>query len=206
MKSVVKYFHISLVVVLLSAISSCDNADPVKEDVPELITKVELKFSETGGGTTVAIEAIDPDGEGVQDIQTSSPINLKPNTTYTLKISLYNTLADPGDEGYDIGEEVEAEGDEHMFFFSWTKNAFSTPSGNGNIDARADQVIYSGGSNATDDNGLPLGLTTTWTSGPAVAGAAFRVKLMHQPGIKTATSDASMGETDMDVTFVLNVQ
>jgi hypothetical protein len=193
-------------VILLLTITSCDNNEPVKEDVPELITRVELTFSENSGGSTYGVEAIDPDGEGVQDLEVTSPVMLKPNTTYTLKIGMFNTLANPGDDGYDIGKEVVEEGKEHMIFFSWTKDVFSNPTGNGNIDSRSDQVIYNGASDSTDDDGLPLGFTTIWTTGQVTAGADFRVKLMHQPGLKSATSDASMGETDLDVTFTINVQ
>lgn len=204
MKSSVNTGYIFLFALPLLLISSCADNEPVKEDVPELITKVELIFSTPGSMFTV--EAIDPDGEGVQNLTPSGPINFKPNTTYMMEIKLYNTLANPGDEGYDISQEVEEEGDEHIFFFSWTKNAFSTPSGDGNIDNRADQVIYAGAGNSVDSNGLPLGLTTMWTTVSDVSDADFRIKLMHQPGLKSATSDASTGETDLDVKFKVNIQ
>lgn len=190
----------------LLLIGSCDNDEPVKEDVPELITRVEMKFSEAAGGSSLTVDAVDPDGEGVKDMEITSPIILKPNTEYLLKISLYNTLVEPGEDGYDLTKEVEEEGDEHMFFFSWTKDPFTAPKGNGNIDARADAVIYSGASNAVDSNGLPLGLTTDWTTGAVNSGIEFRVKLMHQPGLKSATSGANEGETDLDLTFTMNIQ
>ena len=194
----------SLVMALMTlcvlTMASCDDNDPVKEDVPVLITKATLTFTPSGGGTAVVATATDPDGEGVQDIVVDGAINLTSGTTYTLTISLINELADPSDEEYNIDEEVEEEGDEHMFFFGWTDGLFSDPTGNGNIDSRADAVNYQD----QDENGLPLGLETTWTAGAASAGT-FRVVLKHQPELKTAVSDANTGESDLDVTFDLNV-
>ena len=97
-----------------------------------------------------------------------------------------------------------------MFFFAWTNNTFSNPTGNGNIDSRADAVNYTGGNNSKDANGKPLGLTTTWTStstlGTGTLSGTFRVLLKHQPDLKTDLSDSNAGETDLDLTFTLNVQ
>ncbi|MEQ8361708.1 MAG: hypothetical protein RH948_02505 [Cyclobacteriaceae bacterium] len=185
---------------VFTMVSCDDDDDPVKEDVPELITKATLTFTPAGGGTPVTSSATDPDGEGVQDIEVDGPINLTAGTTYTLTVSLINELADPTDEEYNITEEVEEEGDEHMFFYAWTNDVFSDPSGNGNIDNRADDVNYED----EDDNGQPLGLTTSWTAGSASTGT-FRVVLKHQPDLKTDTSDANTGESDLDVIFTINV-
>ena len=128
---------------------------------------------------------------------------------HLLTIELINGLAAPSAPEYNVTDEVEKEGDEHIFFFAWTNNTFSNPLGNGNIDARADAVNYSGGSNSNDGNGKPLGLATMWTSatpvGMATISGTFRVLLKHQPGLKTDTSDSNTGETDLDLTFTLNV-
>jgi hypothetical protein len=147
------------------------------------------------------VTATDPDGDGVKDIEVDGPINLAANTDYTLSITLINGLAGASDPAYNITEEVEEEGDEHMFFFSWTNNAFSDPAGNGNMDSRADAVNYLD----EDENSLPLGLETGWTTGAASSGE-FRVVLKHQPELKSATSTSSAGETDLDISFTLNVQ
>jgi hypothetical protein len=83
---------------------------------------------------------------------------------------------------------------------------FLDPAGNGNIDSRNDPVNYAGGADSKDDKGRPLGLTTTWTTatGSTTAGT-FRILLKHQPELKSDTSDSSVGETDLDVTFTVNV-
>jgi len=150
---------------ILFAGCSKDN-DPKKEDVPELITRVTLTFTPVGGGDAVVVTAVDPDGEGIQDLTTSGAIELEADKTYALAVELLNEIAQPGEEGYDITEEVEEEGDEHMFFYSCTNDLFSDPAGNGNIDDRADAMNYTD----EDENGLPIGLHTTWTTGSAETG------------------------------------
>lgn len=203
LKNLTKYFRffISLFAVAGAiSLTSCSDDDPQKEDVPELITKATLTFTPAGGGTSITVSATDPDGEGVQDIQVDGAINLAPNTTYTLTLGLINELAEPSSPEYDIADEVEEEGDEHMFFYSWTGNVFSDPAGNGNIDNRADAVNY----DDEDDNSLPIGLTTTWTTAASGSGL-FKLVLKHQPDLKTATSDINTGETDLDIEFEVNV-
>lgn len=190
-----------LVLGSLSFISSCDDGDPKKEDTPELITKVTLTFTPQGGGTPVVVTASDPDADGAQSIVVDGPINLSATKSYTLTLGLINELAEPSDPAYNIGEEVKEEGDEHIFFFAWTNNVFNDPTGNGNIDNRSDDLNY----NDTDKNGLPLGLETLWTTATASSGT-FRVVLKHQPGVKSTTSDFKVGETDLDITFTINVQ
>jgi len=204
-----KTVGLACTIALVLFLSGCKDDDPKKEDTPELITKATLTFTPVGGGTTVVVTATDPDGEGVQDIAVDGPINLNAGKTYTLVIGLVNGLAAPTDPAYNVSTEVEEEGDEHMFFFSWTNDAFSNPTGNGNIDNRNNAVNYTGGANSIDVNGRPLGLTTTWTTATQAGGtisSSFRVLLKHQPGLKSDTSDSNTGETDLDITFPLNVQ
>lgn len=190
-------------------LAGCNDNDPQKEDVPELITKSTLTFTPSDGSAAVVVSATDPDGEGVKDLTVDGPINLASNKTYKLSIALINSLAATTEPEYNITAEVEAEGDEHLFFFAWTNNVFADPAGNGNIDKRSDPVNYTGAPNSIDSNGRPLGLTTTWktalTTGGSVTGT-FRVLLKHQPDLKSDTSDSSTGETDLDITFTINVQ
>jgi hypothetical protein len=189
-----------LAIILLGFTAGCDSDDPVKEDVPELITKATLTFTPTSGAPVV-VTATDPDGDGVKDIEVDGPINLAANKDYTLSVTLVNGLAGVSDPAYNITEEVEEESDEHMFFFSWTNNAFSDPAGSGNIDNRVDAVNYLD----EDVNALPLGLETGWTTA-APSSSEFRIILKHQPELKSATSTSSVGETDLDISFTLNVQ
>jgi hypothetical protein len=188
----------ALTVILLTA--GCEVEDPVREDVPELITKVTLTFTPTVGDPVV-VTATDPDGEGVQDVQVDGDIKLAATKSYSLSLTLANGLVKPSDPEYDVTEEVEEESDEHIFFFSWTNNIFSDPVGDGNIDRRSDPLNYED----EDVNGLPLGLETFWTAG-AVASGDFRIMLKHQPDLKSATSESGVGETDLDLTFRVKLE
>jgi hypothetical protein len=191
-------FMCLLVVTLLCA---CEPDDPEKEDVPELITRVRLTFTPVEGAPVVAV-ATDPDGAGVQPLSPEGPISLTPDTGYTLTLSLINDLASSNSPEYDISAEVAEESDEHMFFFSWTDDVFVEPEGNGNIDNRSDAVYYLD----SDEDHLPLGLETTWISTHLAASGDFRVVLKHQPGLKSETSDVTVGETDLDIVFDISVE
>lgn len=175
--------------------------EPMKEDVPELITKATLTFTPVGGGSAVVVSAIDPDGEGAQDIVADAAIVLEQNKTYVLTLSLFNELADPTSPEYNITNEVQEEGDEHLFFFAWTNNLFSMPSGDGNIDDRSHEIDYQ-----DNDGKNPIGLTTRWKTISAMGSGTFRMVLKHQPGLKSTTSTSHDGETDLDLTFDIQIQ
>ncbi|MEL6560152.1 MAG: hypothetical protein AAFQ94_18330 [Bacteroidota bacterium] len=178
-------------------LASCnDDEEPEEENLPEIITDVTLTFTPEGGGTAVTATATDPDGDGVADLAVSGPVNLAANTTYTLAITIFNSIANEN-----VTEEIEEEDDEHQFFFSFTDGAFSSPMGNGNVDNRDDAVNYED----EDGGGLPLGLETMWTTGDAASGS-FRVILKHQPDIKSSTSTSNDGESDFDISWTLNIQ
>jgi len=189
----------------LMTFTACDDDDdnvdpPEEENEEEIITDVVLTFTPEGGGQSRTAAAEDPDGEGPMSLEIVSDIELEANTTYTLTMELENAI-----EMESITEEIEEEDEEHMFFFGWSGNVFSDPAGDGNIDDRDDAVNY----NDSDDNGLPLGLNTTWTTGSAGNGA-FQVVLKHQPPVndqpvKTATSTADDGESDIDLSWDVTI-
>lgn len=184
-------------------LTSCNDDDeaPEPENEVEIVTDVTLTFTNTADASdVVTARAQDPDGVGVQELEILDEITLTSGTTYTLTYEILNAL-DPTDPE-DIGAEIQEEDDEHQFFFSFTADAFSDPTGNGNIDNAADPINY----NDTDGNGNPVGLSTDWTAGDALTDGFFRVRLQHQPDVKTATSDVNDGDTDLDLTFVLNIQ
>jgi len=204
-----KYLN-SLVLLLFAgafiSLSGCKNDDPLPENIPELITKVTLKFTPSGGGAVVIVSATDPDGEGVQDIKVDGPINLIKGTQYTMVLELINDLFSPGADGYNITTEVEEEGVEHQFFFRFSEGVFSSPSGTGNIKDNASSTVGSVNYLDKDVNNLPIGVNTSWTTANVVASTkSLRVVLKHQPNIKSGTSTSLDGASDLDVSFVLNV-
>lgn len=176
-----------------------DNPAPAEENPEEVITNVNLTFTPDGGGAAISAEAQDPDGDGPQSLQVLGSIELIENTNYTLTMELLNA-EDPSDVE-DITQEIREEDDEHMFFFGWTDGLFASPAGDGNLDSRADEVMY----NDQDGSGNPVGLSTSWSTDETGSGT-FRVVLKHQPdGLKTATSSSTDGDTDVDITWDINV-
>ena len=185
--------------IVAALVTGCrDDEEPDVVNEPEVITDVTLVFT-AADGTVVRAAAQDPDGEGVEELEILDEITLKTGTVYTLTYEIFNNLDTPGEN---IGDEILEEDDEHQIFFSFTEGAFSDPSGNGNIDNAADPINY----NDTDDNNRPVGLNTTWTTGETAVTGTFTAKLQHQPDVKTDDSGANDGDTDFDLTFVLNIE
>lgn len=199
-----RFICLLLVAGSLLFLAGCKKDDPKPENIPEAITKATLTFT-PAGGAAVIVTATDPDGDGPLPRTLSGPINLVKNIPYTLTITLINELADPTDDEYNVTEEVEEEAEEHMFFFAWTNNVFSNPTGNGNVDNRNDPVNYEDDDVEGSVVGLPLGLKTSWTTIATTGTGTFTVILKHQPDLKSATSTATDGESDLDVTFNLTV-
>ncbi|MGY6559630.1 MAG: hypothetical protein ACXIT9_10175 [Nitritalea sp.] len=193
--------HTLLLAVLMIGLGfACSEAEaPEEENEVEIFTDVELIFTAEDGSHVVRALAEDPTGGlALNSAFTVAPITLRPNTAYVLTFELLNRLVSPVE---DVQEEIRDEDDEHQIFFEFTENVFSDPMGIGNIQNRNGAINYLD----FDDNDLPVGLETRWVTGAPVTGAAFRVWLAHQPGVKTATSTAQDGDVDFDITFELNI-
>jgi len=207
MKTINPFKNLQLLAILFSVIiiigcSKDDDVAPEEENEVEVFTDVTLVFTNTADvNDVVTASAQDPDGTGIQELQILDAITLAADTEYKLTYEILNAL-DPADIE-DIGSEILEEDNEHQFFFSFTENVFANPTGNGNIDAAADPINY----NDADENGNPVGLSSTWTtSSTASSGASFTVRLQHQPDVKTATSGSNDGDTDFALTFALNIK
>ena len=206
MKTTIRYRNYNFLLVILFSlfIINCSKDDDVPqiENEEEAITDVKLIFTNNADlNDKVYATATDPDGAGVQDLMIQNAIELDLNKTYTLTFEIFNK-SNPSNE-VNIGEEIGEENEDHQFFFGFTDGAFSNPMGDGNIDNPADAVNYKD----TDENGHPVGLITEWTTGAsAQTGKKFKVRLQHQPGLKTASSTADTGDTDLELEFDLNIQ
>jgi len=183
MKTKIKFGLVCMV-----ALASCKkDADLVEVPPPvgnevELITTMTLLFSDDAGiNPDVTATFRDPDGDGGLDYDIFDTIRLMNNTTYNTSILLLNETVSPADT---ISNEVLDEDDEHFFCF--------TPS-------LANLFIV-----RTDSDGMyEVGLQSQWTTGNAENGTT-QIVLKHQPDVKDGT--CAPGETDIDVTFVTEVQ
>jgi hypothetical protein len=184
---------------VIGFMTSCGDDNKEEEEEEEEITQITLTFTPDNGEDPVTATWFDADGEG-SGSPTIDEVELEEDVTYTLDIVLTNTL---GTEDEDITAEIKEEDDEHMFFFGFTEGFFSDPTGDGNLDGREDPINY----NDEDANGFPVGLSTTWTAGEhSETPGELNIILKHQPDLKTATSDASTGGTDVDITFELHIE
>lgn len=167
-----------------------DDDEPELPEIPneeEVITTLTYTLTPNGGGDVkvFSFEDLDGDGGNAPVITTDS---LERNTMYSGSIQVLNKVANPVEN---ITEEVEEEGDEHQFFFQTTNNQFN--------------IQYAD----MDENDLPLGLKTNFTT-DSTSGSLV-ITLRHEPN-KTAANVAegnianAGGETDIEVTFTVNVK
>ncbi|WP_299014316.1 type 1 periplasmic binding fold superfamily protein [uncultured Polaribacter sp.] len=172
---------IALFFVATLAFSSCADSDDHDDDhdhEEELITTV--TYTLTNGSDVVTLKFQDLDGEGGQEGITTISGPLTANTMYTGSIKLLNETESPAE---DITEEIEEEDDEHEFFFASSITGLSIE--------KTDE----------DEDGNPVGLETSLTTGTAGSGS-ITVILKHEPSKPNdGTSASAGGSTDVEVTF-----
>lgn len=174
--------------VFAATLSGCKKDDDLVEnpDGPhhdeEVITTITLTFTDSAGvQPTVTATFRDPDGDGGLDPDIHDTIRLAANTTYDVDVTLLNETETPAE---DITEEVIDEAHEHLFCYTV---------------AGANVTIQ-----RTDTDGTyELGVESKWTVG-AMSNGSVQVELKHQPDVKDGTCDP--GDTDIDVTFVTEIQ
>jgi hypothetical protein len=181
----------------LTLLGGCDNpAKPIPgAGDPENISRVTVKLTPAGGGTTQTSFRVDPDGSTLpQPVGAAQgTLALTKGVTYNGTIELKNDL-DPNNV-VDITAEVEKEKDFHQFVYTFEVTG-STTACNG----------ISAGNLSLDSNGQPTGLTYTVT---VTAGATstttcnMHVVLKHYEGPKSSSS--TVIETDLDMTFPVTI-
>ena len=196
-----KYIFTFATAALLFSCSSDDTLDPELENEEELITDFDITLS-AAGLDDVVLSADDPDGD--EEIDSIIGGTLVANTVYTGSITLTNELAED-DEDPNVTAEIQEEDDEHQFFFIPV-----TMDAEGNLlddvlDITTTYLDF-------DDDGNPLGLSFTLTTGEASVGD-FRIVLLHElekdlEGVSeggTNYEDAG-GSIDIDVTFPIVIE
>jgi hypothetical protein len=173
----------SLLVLSVLFFASCKNDDPKPVNEQEVVTTVMLTLIPGNAGRPVNMKFFDEDGQRgmISPVYTVSG-SLKASTTYSATVTLLNETVSPA---LDILREIEAESGEHLFCFDII----------GGITINYDDE---------DDNGLQLGVLTSWVTGPA-GEAEVTVSLRHQPGTKTGECPGE-GATDVEATFNLLVE
>jgi hypothetical protein len=174
-----------LPVAALSIVFASCKKEKDDDNEEELITTVKLTFTEVGGtGTVSNFTFKDLDGDGGNPPSQFDDIVLAPGKQYNLAITLTNESVSPAE---DITGEISAEANDHQFYFE--------PSG-------ANVAV----SNLnTDGAGLPLGLTSRWTT-TTVSNGTVKITLKHKPGIKAAGDLVTKGDTDIELNWITRVQ
>lgn len=179
----------SLFAIVGSLLFSACKKDKPEENDEEVITTMRLTFTPVGGGAAVTFQFDDPDGPG-GGAATQDTIRLAPARTYGVTVQLLNKTANPV---ADITTEVNDEANAHRFYY--------TPNATANITV--------GGLN-NDAAGIPLGITSNWTTTAASIGK-LTVTLRHYAGtppnkaLGDLVNDAKSA-TDIEVAFNTKIQ
>ncbi|WP_038031018.1 hypothetical protein [Thermonema rossianum] len=191
MRKQIFFFAVLLAGVFMSA---CKKDDPKPVNESELITTVEVTFTnQNDASDMVTLRWYDEDGDGP-----AAPVitngNLKAGATYQAQVKLLDESKSPAE---DITEEVQEEAEVHQLYYGFGSGLFAS-------FEYMDQ----------DANGKPLGLQFRVTTGASpVAAQNFTVVLIHE-GDKSKnnsstpwTYDALIGgETDVQATFSVGIQ
>lgn len=168
----------------VGGVLSCKkSSDPHDENEHEAINKVEFTFMRAGVlHATYVVE--DPDGDGGNPPSRIDTIRLQPGQSYTMSMKIKNLV---GTTEKDLTPEVVAQGTAHEIFLITSGVALNV--------TRTDK----------DTKGYPLGLASTWTTGPTGLGTLL-VQLQHKPDVKGPADPPTLGATDLQLNVPIKVQ
>ncbi|RXK51048.1 hypothetical protein [Aquirufa rosea] len=177
-----------LFLVLMISLLSCKKGEEVEPtDDNELITTVELGFTNSKGVTkTFAFQDLDANSLTPPDKFES--ILLEANESYDMDIKVYD---DSKPTRVDVTKKIEDDAEAHLFVFKVTPAS-----------------LFSVKAKDKDKNNLPLGLKNSGKTQGKGSGK-LHVILKHQPpanGKRTKTGDEDLGSTDIDLEFKLEVK
>ena len=157
---------------------------PINEN--ELITRVQLTFTDTLGETSSFLYCINDGMFGNR----KDTIVLMKNKAYGLEISFYNVQSASVVDS--INNEILEEAEEHQIFIQSTT---------------IDNFRY----NDEDYNTYPIGLKTLIKTNNILSLEYFRIILIHQPnkkGFAVAQNQVKNagGATDVDISFLIKLQ
>ncbi|MFM8807083.1 MAG: hypothetical protein ACKOD1_06945 [Sphingomonadales bacterium] len=181
--SSIRWFIMSTLLAGLLTFSCKKPSNANDENEHEAINKVTLIFSRPGVASLVFI-AEDPDGDGGLPPSRIDTIRLAGGQTYTTEIRFINIVN--GVEK-DLTSQIVAQGRSHEVFY---------------IPASVQLTV-----NKTDRDlsGFPIGVSTTWQTGPPAIGSVL-IKLMHKTGIKGPADSPNVGHSDLQLSMPTRYQ
>lgn len=180
---------------------SCEKDDPEDIHEHEVFSNVSLHLTPQDGGDEVEFHWHDENGDLVVDADEIESGSLAASTVYSAVVSFDEEEEDEDhdhdhdhdeDEHESLDKEIKEEADEHQLFFSAITGL---------------TVTY----DDQDENGLPLGLETTFTTDATYAGGDLTISLRHEPtkdaaGVSDGDITNAGGENDVEVTFNLGAE
>ena len=182
-----KYLPILLAVILCMSCKKDDEIQPTDDN--ELITRVELTFTDVAAKSSVTYSYQDKDGDPTTTPEKFDKIVLHKGLTYSVSIGVYDDTKSPVK---DITEEIAEESDVHLFVFKTTPAALLTIT-----------ILDK------DANGLPIGLSSSVLTQSTTGSGKLNLLLKHQPelnGVKVKTGQEAGGSTDIDLSFDVEVK
>ncbi len=165
----------------LLSVSACGDSTTAPGGEQEIISRVTLSLTPTGGGAPIITYIDDPDGAGpLAPTPQVGALTLTAGATYTGRVLFENRLENPPEN---ITDEVEAEADEHRVFYTVTGPGVSITTTD------------------VDSQGRPLGITFSANASAAGAGNIRIVLCHYADNPKPAAATTCAFDTDIDVTF-----
>ena len=176
-----------LPILFVAVFTSCNNNDPEEVLEQELITNVNVIFTNAADATdVVTLTAISADGIVAPTLTVSGPFTA--GATYNATVTITDEI-----NNENILTEIVEEKDEHFFVYAINGVNFTM------VRAANDEVRTDGES---------LGLNTTWTAGTA-AGGTITLQLVHEPTTVDDTGGfgaSTGGEFDINNTWNVSIQ
>ena len=173
---------------ILSISFSCKKEDLEPVDDNELITTVDLTFTDSNKKVNT-FSFQDKDGDAKTPPEKFDKIVLDKNMNYSLEINVYDETKNPK---ANITEQIKLESDVHLFVFK--------------IDPAS---LFSLKAIDKDKNGLPIGLLSSGSTQNTVGSGKLNLVLKHQPPINgkaVKTGNEAGGSSDIDLVFDLSIK
>ena len=174
--------------ILFSLNFSCKKDEVVPTDDNELITTVDLTFTDSNKKVST-FSFQDKDGDAKTPPEKFDKIVLDKNMSYSLEINVYDETKNPKSN---ITEQIKLESDVHLFVFK--------------IDPAS---LFSLIAMDKDKNGLPIGLMSSGSTQNAAGTGKLNLILKHQPPINgkaVKTGNEAGGSSDIDLIFDLSIK
>lgn len=181
-----RFLSFAVIVSMMMAGTACKKeTQPAEENDNELITTIQLQFTQRGTGDVSTFIWEDADGPG-GDLPIMDTIRLNNNQQYDVLVTLWNKSVTPAE---DITAEVKAESANHRVYYE--------PS------------VGSGVTIGDFDNGIdgtPLGVASAWTTTLPASGTVA-VVLRHYPdGGKAADDPINSPKSSTDAGAIFEVK